>query len=113
MMEDVYLESLILTPEGRRLLGEMSASEGLDSIISHHLSMLDISEEWRWEIESAKLEKLREMGEKDGDAALMYKESDKKMQKVIRPKTSADLKKTQAPPEILLTSVVEGPDFNS
>ena len=58
-MNNVHIESLVLTSEGRRLLGQISAAEGLVSVIANQLSMLDISEEWKWEIESARLEKLR------------------------------------------------------
>ena len=49
-MNNVHIESLVLTSEGRRLLGQISAAEGLVSVIANQLSMLDISEEWKWEI---------------------------------------------------------------
>lgn len=82
-MEQIQIESLVITAEGRRQLGEMSASEGLDSIVAQHLAFLDLSEEWRWEIESARLEKLRDMASKDDDAGRLYTESDKRMKRTI------------------------------
>ena len=84
-MNVVHIESLVLTGEGRRLLGQISAAEGLASVVSNQLSMLDISEEWRWEIESARLEKLRDMAQRDTDAGLLYKEADKVMQRMMKP----------------------------
>ena len=84
-MNHVHIESLVLTVEGRRLLGQISAAEGLSSVVANQLSMLDISEEWKWEIESARLEKLREMAQKDTDASLLYKEADKIMQRMMKP----------------------------
>ena len=59
-MEYTQIESLVITSEGRRQIGEMAAAEGLDSVISQHLALLDLSDEWRWEIESARLEKIRD-----------------------------------------------------
>ena len=79
VISNVHIEGLVLTLEGRRLLGQISAAEGLASLVGQHLAMLDISEEWRWDIESARLEKLRDMLAKDMDAKLLYKEADKIM----------------------------------
>lgn len=108
-MENVHIESLVLTKEGRRLLGQITAAEGLASIVGHHLSMLDISEDWKWEIESARLEKLRDMERQDGDAVLLYKEADKIMQRMVKSKISIDNAKTLAVPD----SLVESSNFNA
>ena len=78
-MEYTQIESLVITSEGRRQIGEMAAAEGLDSVISQHLALLDLSDEWRWEIESARLEKIRDMAEKDGDAGQLYQDADMRM----------------------------------
>lgn len=83
-MEYTQIESLVITSEGRRQIGEMAAAEGLDLVISQHLALLDLSDEWRWEIESARLEKLRDMAEKDGDAGHLYRDSDKRMKRALR-----------------------------
>ncbi len=113
-MNNVHIESLVLTTEGRRLLGQISAAEGLASVIANQLSMLDISEEWKWEIESARLEKLRDMGQKDTDATLLYKEADKIMQRMIKPQlvgpASNPAPRTPAP---AAADVSSGPEFNA
>lgn len=113
-MNNVHIESLVLTTEGRRLLGQISAAEGLASVIANQLSMLDISEEWKWEIESARLEKLRDMGQKDTDATLLYKEADKIMQRMIKPQlggpASNPAPRTPAP---AAPDVSSGPEFNA
>lgn len=83
-MEHAQIESLVITFEGRRQLGEMAAAEGLASVISQHLALLDLSDEWRWEIESARLEKLRDMAEKDEDAGQLYRDADKRMKRALR-----------------------------
>ena len=83
-MEYTQIESLVITSDGRRQIGEMAAAEGLDSVISQHLALLDLSDEWRWEIESARLEKLRDMAEKDGDAGQLYQDADKRMKRALR-----------------------------
>ena len=107
-MNNVHIESLVLTSEGRRLLGHISAAEGLVSVIANQLSMLDISEEWKWEIESARLEKLRDMGQKDTDAALLYKEADKIMQRMMKPSNPAPVSPTSSVPSVSST-----PEFNA
>ena len=114
-MNNVHIESLVLTSEGRRLLGQISAAEGLVSVIANQLSMLDISEEWKWEIESARLEKLRDMGQKDTDAALLYKEADKIMQRMMKPQLGVAAPSNPAPvsQNSSVPSVSSTPEFNA
>lgn len=113
-MNNVHIESLVLTTEGRRLLGQISAAEGLVSVIANQLSMLDISDDWKWEIESARLEKLRDMERKDTDATLLYKEADKIMQRMMKPQlggpASNPALRTPAP---TTPDVSSGPEFNA
>jgi len=89
MMDVPTIEALVVTFEGRCLLGQIAAAEGLTSTIGQHLSMLDVSEQWLMEIESARLEKLRDMAQKDGDASFLYAEADRimlrQLAKVIQP----------------------------
>jgi hypothetical protein len=117
-MNHAHIESLVLTPEGRRLLGHISAAEGLASVVGNQLSMLDISEEWKWEIESARLEKLREMAQKDTDASLLYKEADKIMQRMIKPQLSIPTRVLTGPagpaePSSQALSLSNSPEFNA
>ena len=114
-MNTVHIESLVLTPEGRLLLGQISAAEGLASVVANQLSMLDISEEWRWDIERARLEKLREMAQKDTDATLLYKEADKIMQRMLKPQLTGPAAQIPAPanPAQDTLAVSSGPEFNA
>ena len=109
-MNHVHIESLVLTNEGRRLLGQISAAEGLASVVANQLSMLDISEEWKWEIESARLEKLRDMAQKDTDASLLYKEADKIMQRMMKPQMVGP---AVADPAFQAPVVSSTPEFNA
>ena len=114
-MNNAHIESLVLTPEGRRLLGQISAAEGLASVVANQLSMLDISEDWKWEIESARLEKLRDMAQKDTDASLLYKEADKIMQRMMKPQLAGPGPVEAAPAEPLFggPAVANTPEFNA
>ena len=114
-MNNVHIESLVLTTEGRRLLGQISAAEGLASVIANQLSMLDISVECKWEIESARLEKLRDRGQKDTDATLLYKEADKIMQRMMKPQLGVAAPSNPAPvsPTSSVPSVSSTPEFNA
>lgn len=114
-MNNAHIESLVLTTEGRRLLGQISAAEGLASVVANQLSMLDISEEWKWEIESARLEKLRDMAQKDTDASLLYKEADKIMQRMMKPQLAgpAPTGPSSTMPSFEAPSVSHSPDFNA
>lgn len=78
------LESLVVTAEGRITLGEMAATESLTSLIAQQIALMDISEEWRLEIESARLAKLREMAQKDGEASLLLSEADPLLEQALR-----------------------------
>lgn len=114
-MNNAHIESLVLTLEGRRLLGQISAAEGLGSVVSNQLSMLDISEDWKWDIESARLEKLRDMVQKDTDASLLYKEADKIMQRMMQSQLSGPARVEPAPtgPSFEAAGVSSSPDFNA
>lgn len=114
-MNHVHIESLVLTPEGRRLLGQISAAEGLASVVANQLSMLDISEEWKWEIESARLEKLRDMAQKDTDASLLYKEADKIMQRMMKPQLGGPAPAGPGPagPAAEAPELSSSPEFNA
>lgn len=114
-MNNAHIESLVLTAEGRRLLGQISAAEGLMSVVANQLSMLDISEEWKWEIESSRLEKLRDMAQKDTDASLLYKEADKIMQRMMKPQLAGPVLVGPAPsePSLGTPGISATPEFNS
>lgn len=114
-MNTVHIESLVLTSEGRRLLGQISAAEGLASVVSNQLSMLDISEEWRLDIERARNEKLRDMAQKDTDATLLYKEADKIMQRMLKPQLTGATPLTPAPtsPVQAAPGIASSPEFNA
>ena len=84
MSNDLYqIEQLVVHSNGRRQLGFMAAAEDLGGLLFQYLDMLDISEEWRQEIESARLEKLREMKEKDTDVANLFNDADKNLKKQL------------------------------
>ena len=84
MSNELYqIEQLVVHSNGRRQLGFMAAAEDLGGLLFQYLDMLDISEEWRQEIENARLEKLREMKEKDTDVANLLNEADKNLKKQL------------------------------
>lgn len=114
-MNNAHIESLVLMADGRRLLGQISAAEGLASVVANQLSMLDISAEWKWEIESARLEKLRDMAQKDTDASLLYKEADKIMQRMLKPQLAAPNVTGPVPmePSFEIQNTPSTPEFNA
>lgn len=114
-MNNAHIESLVLELEGRQLLGQISAAEGLASVVSNQLSMLDISDEWKWDIESARLEKLRDMAKKDTDASLLYKEADKIMQRIMQSQMSGPAKTEPklADPSFEEPRASNTPEFNA
>jgi hypothetical protein len=82
-MNEIQIETLITTSEGRQILGRMAATDDVHAILQQQLSMMDVLPEWLEEIESARLAKLREMGDKDSDAQKMIPEADILMQKTM------------------------------
>ncbi len=98
-MESSHLiEQMVLTAEGRRDLGYMAATDDLAGPLMQYLLILDISQEWRDDIERARLEKLRDMQSRDGDAGKLVQDADGELKATLAEQVERPRKPAPATP---------------